>query len=278
MDHFTKRARNAWMFISNCLRPSPWLLHHGLKENLKRAWNNIHVQYFILFFIVGIQPGVADSKITEPVPFVACEEDGQVGILNPPPHSSNQVFLPIPLARELSLYATADIEVLAPRGWSCFGRYGSSGAQIMVSKLQYKASDSFGSSFRVAGPAVEYVVVSGETSGRFAMLIIISRVFPSEMAFVDQTTAEYPEFRQSLHFGPYPDDQLHYIDPRRLEFHTPGNTEGLGPVDKPIQAAARPERLWRCNTAVTTGVMRRSAGAIGKQRISGIHGRFRKES
>jgi hypothetical protein len=52
----------------------------------------------------------------------------------------------------------------------------------------------------------------------------------------------------------------------------------LGPVDKPIPAAARPERLGRCNTTVATGVMRRSAGAPGKQRIKGFHSRFRKES
>jgi hypothetical protein len=49
-------------------------------------------------------------------------------------------------------------------------------------------------------------------------------------------------------------------------------------VDKPVLAAARPERLGRRNTDVATGVTRRSADPAGKQRIKVLGGGFQKES
>jgi hypothetical protein len=53
---------------------------------------------------------------------------------------------------------------------------------------------------------------------------------------------------------------------------------GLGPVDKPVLARARPERLGRCSTDLAKGVTCRAVDPTGKQRIQGCRRGFQKES
>ncbi len=67
------------------------------------------------------------------VPFIGCRSDGQAGPLAAPKGKNAVVDVSGKEARELAFYtAGLDLGVLAPRGWHCFGVYGSSGEALYV--------------------------------------------------------------------------------------------------------------------------------------------------
>src|SRR6266478_7512521 len=80
------------------------------------------------------------------VPFVGCKSDGQVGPLEAPKSAEIEVRLDAKLARRLALYrAEIGPAVLGPRGWSCFGTYGSGGSTLFVTPEPLKPADMFNS-------------------------------------------------------------------------------------------------------------------------------------
>ena len=67
------------------------------------------------------------------VPFVGCKSGGQVGPQDAPTGRSETVDLAPALARNLAFYRDSfDWGILAPRGWHCFGTYGSAAANLYV--------------------------------------------------------------------------------------------------------------------------------------------------
>lgn len=88
-------------------------------------------------FMAALSPPLAHARLVEAnVPTVACAQDGQVGPLEPPvlPKSA-RVLVPEGTATSLALYSAYEgvaAGVLAPRGWDCFGTYGSSGTTLYV--------------------------------------------------------------------------------------------------------------------------------------------------
>jgi hypothetical protein len=73
------------------------------------------------------------------VRFVGCNADGQVGPLPPPSGSKKEVQVPASIAKKLAYYKSeATSGVLAPRGWYCFGAYGSSGSALFVAPEPFK--------------------------------------------------------------------------------------------------------------------------------------------
>lgn len=65
------------------------------------------------------------------IPFVGCVSDGQVGSVAPPNGSALNVPVPAEMAAKLAYYKTAQgLAAIAPRGWHCFGVYGSGGASL----------------------------------------------------------------------------------------------------------------------------------------------------
>src|SRR5579863_4748134 len=66
------------------------------------------------------------------VPFVGCASDGQTGPRPAPAGAPKNINVDPALAPRLAWFASQDVSVLAPRGWSCFERYGSSGALLVV--------------------------------------------------------------------------------------------------------------------------------------------------
>src|SRR5438477_11337899 len=102
-----------------------------------------------------VQPNALGS---ERVAFVGCRSDGQQGPQSAPkagvaPRTSSDV------APKLAYYKAKDsIGVLAPRGWHCFGLYGSNGTILIVAPEAHSSRDFFGKHlFSTTGPAVVLV-------------------------------------------------------------------------------------------------------------------------
>jgi hypothetical protein len=157
-----------------------------------------------------VKAGAAPGRTAVSVPFVGCESDGQIGPLEVPVGKRRNVSITGRAAERLAFYQAGNgFGVLAPRGWYCFGVYGSGGDAIYVSPQPINRSELFSLNWAGStGPVVRFERSYGETSGRNNVAEIIARVFPAHKAFVagvralfDQPASEYPS-------GPYPTDKL----------------------------------------------------------------------
>jgi hypothetical protein len=164
------------------------------------------------------------------VPFVGCKSDGQLGPKDAPAGKTGTLSMTPRLADQLAYYKAEDAPgVLAPRGWYCFGTYGSSGSSLFITPLPINSGDLFNLDWKgFTGPAIQLSDSYGDTSGRFQVAEVIARVFPAHRAFVRRVIAEGIEPATSFPSGPYPKDTLSYEGTRIVEFITPPNTEGLG--------------------------------------------------
>jgi hypothetical protein len=176
---------------------------------------------------------VAQTKKPAPsvsVPFVGCKSDGQQGPQDAPTGTSKSVRLAPELAQQLAYYqAQYGLGVLAPRGWYCFGAYGSNGESIYVAPVPITSEEFFSETWKgFTGPAVQLSGSTGDTSGRFDVAKTIARVFPAHKAFAKRVIAEGLEPASSFPFGPYPNDKLTYKSNSLVEYVTPANTDGLG--------------------------------------------------
>jgi hypothetical protein len=177
----------------------------------------------------AISPTTHQEKVIIRVPFVGCESDGQVGPLKAPLGQSKVVAISAEAAQQLAYYkAENGTGTLAPRGWYCFGTYGSNGSNLYVSSKPINAVDLFSTDWKgFIGPAIQISEEEGGTSGRFGVARTIARVFPAHMAFVRDVIAEGIEPASSFPSGPYSNDKLTYRNKEVVEFQT-ANTEGLG--------------------------------------------------
>ncbi len=188
----------------------------------------------------------ASAKAPVTVPFVGCASDGQTGPTDPPLGKPHLVSIAPPLARQLAWYEASDgIGVLAPRGWHCFGVYGSNGSTLFVTPVPIDPNAPFSNNWKgFDGPAIQISVSVGGTSGRFAVARMIARVFPEHMAFVRGVIAERIEPATEFPRGPYPTDKLTYHGSEVVEYETPPQTTGLGTNsrlqknDSPIRGVA----------------------------------------
>jgi hypothetical protein len=188
-----------------------------------------------------------NRKIVIRVPFVGCRSDGQVGPLNAPIGKSKVVPIAAEAAQRLSYYKAEDgFGVLAPRGWYCFGTYGSNGANLYVSATPIHGDDVlFAKKWKgFTGPVVQLSFSDGDTSGRFSVARMIARVFPERGAFVHSVVEEGIEPANAFPSGPYPKDKLTYRSNDLVEYETPPETDGLGMQSRllknsePIRGAA----------------------------------------
>jgi hypothetical protein len=165
-----------------------------------------------------------------PVPFAGCKSDGQAGPVDAPSGKAQIAPVTPEAAERLAYYKAAQgFGVLAPRGWYCFGTYGSSGSTLFVSPQPLSSADVFSKSWKgFAGPAIQVSISVGDTSGRFAVAKTIARVFPAHRAFVTSVIAEGIEPASSFPAGPYPQDKLTYRSKEMIEYETPAETPGLG--------------------------------------------------
>jgi hypothetical protein len=174
---------------------------------------------------------------TSRVPFVGCNSDGQVGPIAAPKGVDETVQIDASAAKRLAYYqASSGSGALAPRGWYCFGTYGSAGSHLLVTPQPIRTTGTTGS-------AVQVDNIDGGTSGRFEVADVIAKVFPAQKAFVQSViygAATGTEFK----FGPYPTDKLIVQADRLVQYQTPPHSEGLGTMsqlkanDDPIDGVA----------------------------------------
>lgn len=179
-----------------------------------------------------------DIRVT--VHFIGCKSDGQVGPQKAPTAAEAVQLLPRD-AQHLAYYQSANgFGVLAPRGWYCFGTYGSNGSTLYVSPKPINSSELFSDSWKgFSGPAIQLSISLGDTSGRFAVARMIARVFPAYKEFATNVVDEGIEPASSFPWGPYPKDKLTYRGKNIVEYVTPGNTDGLGTHSR-LQKNANP--------------------------------------
>jgi hypothetical protein len=175
------------------------------------------------------------------VPFIGCKADGQAGPLDAPKGTSKLVSIPTEAAQKLAYYkAEQGPGVLAPRGWYCFGTYGSSGYSLLISPQPIDPKMLFSHQWQgYTEPIVEFTTSLGDTSGRFAVATTVTRVFPAHMAFARSVIAENMWPASDFHKGPYPDDKLTYKSQDIVEYQTPANTKGLG-TDESLEQNTSP--------------------------------------
>jgi hypothetical protein len=181
-----------------------------------------------LALVLALPAGRGDAAASDRVPFVACASDGQAGPRPGPKDSGHAPAVAPSLAGKLAYYASADLSVLAPRGWHCIGLYGSNGATLVVTPEAHQAADVLKPNFHLTGPAVELSLSLGSTSGRFEVAQVAARLFPSQRAFVQRIIAEGIEPASDFPFGPYPADKLTRRSNTDVEFQTPAHADGMG--------------------------------------------------
>lgn len=179
------------------------------------------------------------------VPFVGCASDGQSGPVPAPDGASKVVPISAEVARSLAYYESeTGFGVLGPRGWHCFGIYGSSGDALYVSPRVVSPNKLFsGSREGLAGSVILLSRHNGGSSGRYAVAEIIARIFPAHRAFVRDVIAEGVKPATAFALAPYPKDTLLYRSNEAVEYKTPPHdyglgTQGLKPNGDPISGVA----------------------------------------
>jgi hypothetical protein len=167
------------------------------------------------------------------------------GPLDSPKSAENPVRIEARAAQRLAFYqAETGPGVLGPRGWYCFGLYGSNGSMLFVTPHPLNPENLLHQPIGMLGPMIQVSESFGGTSGRFEVARVVARIFPTQRSFAQSVIDEglYPA--SNFPFGPYPTDRLVYRGDRVVEYKTPPHTEGLGSFSRlredgdPIQGAA----------------------------------------
>lgn len=173
------------------------------------------------------------------VPFVGCSADGQVGPLPPPSGNEKEVRVPASIAKELAYYKSeATSGVLAPRGWYCFGAYGSSGSTLFVAPQPFKMDPDHpfaAISNGFTGPVIEVDDIDAGGSGLYAVARVLAHAFPNQKEFVEgvrQDIQDVDELVRDLKVGPYSGDQLLRKSDQIVEYRTPPYSDGLGTLGR----------------------------------------------
>lgn len=177
-----------------------------------------------------VPTSVDSPKLQVSVPFIGCKADGQVGPEEAPNGETKIVSIEPKLADRLAYYKSQrGFGVLAPRGWYCFGTYGSNGDGLFVSPQAIDIAQLFSTTWKgFTGPVIQISQSYGDTPGRFAVASAIARVFPAYKEFVSKVIKEGIEPADSFPFGPYPKDKLIRKGEKVVEYETPAQTDGFG--------------------------------------------------
>jgi hypothetical protein len=181
----------------------------------------------IILAVCALSLSAQTNSGTVSVPFVGCPGDGMVGPVEAPKGTSVSLRIDPKAAQGLAYYQAGMTNgVLGPRGWHCWGTYGSSGSTLFIMPTPVEGKDLSGKD--VEGDAIELTFQNGETSGRFSVAAVIARAFPEYKDFVARVNEEAGDLRQNYETGPYPSDKLTYKSKSMVEYRTPAGTDGLG--------------------------------------------------
>lgn len=189
------------------------------------------------------ETGNASASLSVRIPVVGCESDGQLGHMDAPQGGEREVHVGAAMANRLALYeAKEGSRMLGPRGWHCFGLYGSNGTVLFVARDPFVMNESLepvqAGAVGFAGPAIQATARYAGTSGRVDVAQLIARLFPARHAFLQGWS------EGDLPRGPYPKDRLFRRSSRVVEYETPARSQGMGtdtyllPNDAPIRGAA----------------------------------------
>ena len=143
-------------------------------------------------------------------------------------------------AKNLAYYKSAEIGLLAPKGWNCEGYSGSSGWGMFLSPEPIKGEPRW-PNFK--GPAIDAQHISGASGfGRLRIAEAVFRAFP---AFRTWAVRNVEGFDTHLPSGPYPTDRVRYRSSRVVELESPPQRKGFSndfsqivPNDKPTFGVA----------------------------------------
>jgi hypothetical protein len=195
--------------------------------------------------LITALPSTANAG-TATVPFVGCPSDGQVGPDPAPTGKPVPVALDAQTASRLAFYQSKyDNGILAPRGWHCANLEGSNGWILFLASEHLNATALLDpKNHPLKGPAIQFTVRNGGTSGRFEVAQLIARYFPQRRAFLKSVIAEGIEPAGDFPSGPFKADQLVTRRKDLVEYLTPAGRKGLGtksrliPSDLPIRSFA----------------------------------------
>ena len=182
-----------------------------------------------LFSWLGIASAVDLDRSA--VPIVGCPEDGQTGPMKAQVGQSMPVPLDQNVAAQIAFYSAADSPgIFGPRGWHCQGWSGLNGSLLLVTPQ--RIPPPYFPLPVVTGPAVMIRTTDAETSGRFHVAIVASRLFSVVGGeFIARVRQEHLISESSFDVEPYSDDQLQYLSDRFVRYMTPANHNGLGTED-----------------------------------------------
>lgn len=186
--------------------------------------------------LLPLAAGAADAG-RRAVPFVGCSSDGQMGVVRAGRAPKPGATAPAAAAPRLAYYGSASLGVLAPRGWQCFGLYGSNGETLVVAPGPDLAKRFGIGTPPLAGPAVVISHSLGDTSGRFKVAGLAAGLFPSAGAFVKRVEAEGMQIPA---YGPTATDRVERRGDTVAIFETPADQDGIGTLATPLAKGDRP--------------------------------------
>jgi hypothetical protein len=186
---------------------------------------------------VALAPSKSRLVATE-IDTIGCPQDGQSGPQEAPTLPKTvRVIIPEGVATSLAFYSPYENEnsgVLAPRGWDCFGTYGSNGSTLYVVPRRLDIPILDRPEKVKGGPAVIVNSFVGSTSGRFAVAKVSARIFPRARAFVERVRDEKIDDPSTYIFAPWPTDMLYRLSDFTVSYITPPGVQGLGTVFGPM--------------------------------------------
>jgi hypothetical protein len=187
-------------------------------------------RYASILLMALLMSAMQAALAAETIPVIGCPSDGQMGPIAPPANSTAPLDADAKIAQQLAYYQAAESpRVLAPRGWNCFGTYGSSGEELIVAPARIESSQL--SAIRVTGPGISMTHSLGGTSGRFDVAKYAARFFPTRAHdFVSNLEREtkqldLPELDKLPSFDT---DTYRQVSPTLVRFETPGARDGVG--------------------------------------------------
>jgi hypothetical protein len=162
------------------------------------------------------------------IPFVPCKSDGQAGPVAAPHKGEKLVNIDPIVAQKLAYYESSVTQgLLAPRGWHCFGVYGSDGSHLYVKPEPIDEDNPFPQP-EITGRVIAFSHTSGQGSGRLQVAQVVARVFPKRRDYVRSVIALFDFLASEITYGPYTTDKLTYRSDDVVEYVTPPNSDGLG--------------------------------------------------
>ena len=189
-------------------------------------------------FIATLSPPTLRKQLIEAeIPAIGRPLDGQAGPQDTPTlPKTMRVLVPEGAASGLTYYSAfegAGSGLVAPKGWDCFGTYGSAGSHLYITPNRLNTPilerpDKVG-----GGPVIIDNHLIGGTSGRFPIAQLSARIFPLARAFVQRVRAMGLDDPKTYVFKPWPADRLNRLSDFVVSYVTPSNTDGVGTIFGP---------------------------------------------